>query len=109
MKGEKMRTIIDGLRYDTNTATAVAKYESSYHADDFEYYDETLYKTAKGRYFLHGSGNALSPYAVPIGRDGHGSGQRIVPLDNGEARRWLEDKGKTEELEKEFPATIEDA
>ena len=57
-----MRAIIDGKRYDTETAKVVAEWANTYDRGDFHHYSEALYLTPKGAWFLHGEGNASSPY-----------------------------------------------
>ena len=104
-----MKAIIERKRYDTETATEVARWRNSYPVNDFHHYGETLYKTKGGRYFIAGSGGPLSPYAVSVGQSGHCGGQAIRPLSQAEAIQWLEEKGRTEALETEFPDAIEDA
>ena len=66
--------------YDTNTAEALGNRAHSYYGDP-EGYEETLYKTKGGLYFLWGLGGADSPY---------NSGEDIRPLSEKEAKAWLE-------------------
>ena len=54
-----MKKIINGKKYDTNTATKVADYWNGYGASDFNYVSEELYLKNTGEYFLlFGSGKS---------------------------------------------------
>jgi len=86
-----MRKIINGARYDTDTAKELGKWESLESCQEFTYYEETLYRTKAGKYFIHGSGNAASPYAT-ITEERRCGGERIVPISEENARKWAEKK-----------------
>lgn len=103
-----MKQIINGLRYDTATATEVASYSLGYRTD-FSGIEETLYRTAKGNYFIHGWGGAASSYAKPVGDGSMTEGEAITPMSEAEAVDWLEAKGKAEAIEQYFSDYIEDA
>ena len=62
-----MRKIIDGKRYDTDTATHVANYNNGHNPGDFQWTNEDLYRTAKGNWFVHGSGGAMTCYVRQTG------------------------------------------
>lgn len=104
-----MKKLINGKMYNTETAEEIATWSNSYYPSDFHYCQETLYKTKKGAYFLHGVGGALSRYSVPVGNNGRGGGSEIVALTADQAFDWMEENGLTEEAEKEFPDKIEEA
>ncbi len=103
-----MKKIIDGKRYDTETATEVANWRNGYNTADFNYCEESLYVTTNGKFFLVGEGGAFSKYATHHGNSS-GAGSDLVPLRKCEAREWLEEKNKTEVIEKYFGDTIIDA
>ena len=84
-----MKAIINGKRYDTETATEVAHYENSYYANDFHHYEEALYLTRAGNWFLAGHGGGLSKYARSVGSTGSCDGSAIIPMSTAEAREWL--------------------
>ena len=78
MKAERhsiMRKIINGRKYDTETAECVGEMASTYNFNDGYYYWEELYRKRTGEFFLHGAGNGLSPYAQSVGM-GSTSGER---------------------------------
>jgi len=56
-----MKKIIRKKEYDTETATLVKKYIVGELGDPAGY-EEDLYQTAEGSYFLHVGGGETSPY-----------------------------------------------
>ena len=73
--------MFDGKRhvYDTKTAEPLGNRAFSYYGDPAGY-EETLYKTKGGLYFLWGVGGEESPYD---------SGEDIRPISAKEAKAWL--------------------
>jgi hypothetical protein len=104
-----MKAIIDGKRYNTEKATEVASHSEGY-ASDHCHFEEALYVTSKGTWFLAGEGGAMSHYSVSTG-DGNtrGGGAHIRPLTATEAREWLEQHDEVDALEKHFGDQLEDA
>ena len=60
-----MKQVIEGKRYDTETATKIGEGGGKAYPGDFHYYSEALYVTKKGSYFLAGEGGPLSRYGRP--------------------------------------------
>lgn len=58
-----MRKIICNKVYDTTTATVIKKVTEGVYGDPCGY-EETLYQTPEGNYFLYTNGGAESPYTV---------------------------------------------
>ena len=85
-----MKKIINGKVYDTEKAKKVASWYSSYARNDFNYYEEELYKKKTGEFFLYGEGNAASPYSRSCGQSEWCGGEKIVPLTFKEAQEWAE-------------------
>ncbi len=52
-----MKRIINGLRYDTETATKLADWDNGIYGNDFKACEESLYKTKNGAYFIAGQGH----------------------------------------------------
>ena len=104
-----MKRIIDGKRYDTNTATRLHEYQSPYAHNDFNFFRESLYRTEKENYFLAGEGGALTPYGQleVVGQMQSGEGIRLITKK--EAMKWLEGHDGEVVLEQEFADSIEDA
>ncbi len=103
-----MKRIIDGKKYDTETADCIAFWSNHYFPNDFHYCEEGLYRTKKGSWFIAGEGGALSKYARPVG-NGSSGGDGLEPISAAVARQWLEEKDFTDELEEHFADDLEEA
>ena len=95
-----MKKIIDGKGYDTKTARKVG--EASGNLGSFQSFDESLYCTKGGKYFLHGEGGPSSRWSKKTGQNEWSGGEGIEPLSPDEAAEWLERHELTEEHEQEF-------
>ena len=102
-----MKKIINGKRYDTDTAIRVAEWENIPYVTDFSYYCEELYKKRTGEYFLHGEGNAASKYSKSVGNNTWAGSSAIIPLTYDAAREWAEEHLDADEYESEFGAVDE--
>ena len=85
-----MHKVIDGRRYNTETARVVLDVDNNMHRHDFHYRSWTLYQTKGGAFFLHHYGGALTDMAIPCGSNGRGAGEEIEPLSPHDARLFLE-------------------
>jgi hypothetical protein len=103
-----MKAIINGKRYNTETAQDLSVWSNGYSTTDFNYCRETLYRTKNGAHFLYGTGGAMSKYRESYG-DSWGGGSKIIPLTEAEAIKWLEEHDGTSALEEHFPDHIQDA
>lgn len=103
-----MKATINRKTYDTTTADELAFASGGGHCNDFRYWDETLYRTKKGNYFLHGSGGPCSRYAESC-NDGMCEGSAIVPLSEEEALNWCEEHECEDAIEEHFIHLIEEA
>jgi hypothetical protein len=103
-----MKKIIDRIVYDTEKAEQIAFYSSNYNPGDFEYFEERLYQTKKGNWFLHGEGGPASPYCETFGNSTSGS-EEIVPMDEDEVIEWCERRQLITVLMERFPEAIEEA
>ena len=86
-----MYKVIDGHKYDTETAREQASWEPTPYQSDFSWFRETLYRTKAGLYFIHGDGNAASRYARSCGQNEWCGGEAIKPLSEDAARAWAEE------------------
>ena len=102
------KAVKNGLLYDTEKATELAAYEFS-HVDDFHWERSTLYVTDNGRFFLCGSGGALSRWAKKTDKNmSFGQTDVIEPVEPEEAARYMEQwDGDPDEYAKYFD--VEDA
>jgi hypothetical protein len=133
-----MRRYVNGLRYDTETATKVnvtvgndysrnqdvtvgpadlmrLKTVGEVHPGNDLWWEAELYVTPGGRWFLHGRGNSASPFNKPfvskpfVSDDEQRDGSSIEPLLNGEVRKILEDGDQFALLDRYFSDEYEDA
>ena len=74
-----MQKIICKKEYDTESATLVKKYTYSYFGDPAGF-EENLYQTPGGLYFLHVLGGETSPYPQ----------EDILRLAKTKVNAWLE-------------------
>lgn len=74
-----MQKIICKKEYDTETASLIQKYTYSYFGDPCGY-EETLYQTPEGLYFLYVQGGEASPYPQ----------EDILRLAKAKVKDWLE-------------------
>lgn len=91
-----MKKIINGRMYNTETAELVAEYWNGLPTNNFKYVSEELYRKDAGELFLFGKGGPLTDYAVSVGDNCYGGGERIRPMDIDSVKQWLEDTDNTE-------------
>lgn len=73
-----MKKIIDGTTYDTQCSTLDKKF--TYGAPgDATGYEETLYISSDGRYFIYTNGGAQSKYTH----------EDITPIEREQVRKWI--------------------
>jgi hypothetical protein len=99
----KMIRIIEGKRYNTDTATCVCNLSDGkgYSRSNFRFEDTDLYVTPKGTFFLAGEGGPMTRWSRTVGNmSTGGSGIRVI--DRAEALAILERENATAEIEKYF-------
>lgn len=85
-----MKKIVDGLLYDTDVSTRLGKWSFGSGMNDFNFIAEELFRSPHGRYFIAGRGGAHTKYAEEIDTNSTCGGSDIVPVDEDEARNWME-------------------
>jgi hypothetical protein len=103
-----MKKIIDHKTYDTETAESIVVWQNSYGYSDFNWASESLYRTKKGRFFLHAQGGPLSMYAESFGNERY-SGERLIPLTEEKAFEWLAKRDFPDIAEELMPEMVEEA
>lgn len=103
-----MKAIINGKRYDTEKAELVAS-DSYGFSSDFQSWEEELYRTPRGSWFLWGEGGPMTKYAESSGQNSWGGSSRITPLTPQEVKEWLENHRCYDELDEYFGDQVEDA
>ncbi|MBO5939276.1 MAG: hypothetical protein J6Q82_07265 [Clostridia bacterium] len=73
-----MKKMICKVEYNTETATMVEQHTSRFFGDPAGY-EETLYQTPDGKYFLYTNGGEDSPYTE----------ENIKRMSREKAREWL--------------------
>jgi len=76
-----MKKIICKVEYDTENAELVAKFTSGYYGDS-EGYEEILFMTPSGKYFLYMNGGADSIHPA----------EDIKRISADKAKQWREEK-----------------
>ncbi len=80
-----MKMIINGFRYDTSAPNTELTWEYSYgNASDFRHEDFGVYRTARGHWFLAGSGGAMTRFGRAIGDNAMAGSARIIPLHDAQ-------------------------
>lgn len=97
-----MKKIINKKTYNTETAIEIASWDNNRSRTDFDFCEEVLYKTKRGDYFLYGEGGAATMYAKYNGLDSTYGSWNIIPYSENDAKKWLEERDKTEAYIAEF-------
>lgn len=82
-----MKKIMSGKLYDTELANKVVIADNGYEPNEPEYYQEILYKTNKGSYFLYAHGGIASKYAAHVGEKAV-PGQTMIAMTEVKAKEW---------------------
>lgn len=102
-----MKRIINGKKYDTETAKELFQKWSGESVTDFNYYEESLYQKKTGEFFLAGEGGAMSKYAHSCEGNCWGYGKGIIPLTLYEAKEWVETNQSVDDFEELFGSVEE--
>ena len=94
-----MKKIINGKKYDTETAKLLA---TSTRGNGFDYCREELYRKRTGEFFIFGEGGAYTEYASHPELNCWGPGEKFIPLTEEKARKWAESYLEVDEYEKIF-------
>ncbi len=104
-----MKKIIRGKRFDTDSAHRIGSDCSSLPANDFGYWDVSLYVSPRSKsYFIAGSGGPMTRFAQSAGQNQWTGGSDLIPMTREEAFAWAQEHLTTEEIEKEFSDLIEE-
>lgn len=85
----KMKKIILGKLYDTETAKLIGTYSSSNLQIDEENVIEELYQKENGEFFIYGKDKNSSVYCAPSIHDYCPNGHYIYVLDEELAQDWI--------------------
>lgn len=97
-----MNKVMNGRRYDTETAELVGEYANTYNYSDWNYKCEKLYRKKTGEFFLYGEGGPMSEYPVSSGNNNWTGSSKIMPLTIDEAKEWAKENLDADDYEKYF-------
>lgn len=100
-----MQKIINGKRYNTETAKEVAYTQKG---EGFTFQHEALFLTKTGNWFLYYDGGAFTKYSVilPDGNQGGSAGIKVYTPD--QAYEWLERNDEPEAIEQYFANRVQE-
>ena len=98
-----MKKIINGSRYNTETAQRLGTHETGLPGD-INHRGQDLYRTKAGKYFIHNYGNGF-----PLPDGFWGFGEEITPITEDAARQWAEQYLDGDAYEAAFGEVVEDA
>lgn len=96
-----MKRIINGKKYDTETAVKIGEWRFG-KCNDHDYVHEELYKKKTGEFFLYAEGGALSKYGKQSDNQHMTDASHIFPYTEKEARKWCEENVSGERYEEIF-------
>lgn len=85
-----MKKVINGKRYDTETAEFIGRWENIHNSADLQYECEELYKKKTGEFFIYGAGGPASSFALQTGTNSRSGSSKITPIIENEAKKWVE-------------------
>lgn len=94
-----MKKIINGKKYDTETATYICGYEYD-TLSVFSHIHESLFRKKDGEFFLYGWGGQNTKYRY--GNISYRGVEDIEPFTESEAKGFIEKYGDVETYEKLF-------
>lgn len=97
-----MKKIINGKRYNTETATLLASADNGFGVTDVERTEEELYQKKTGEFFLYGKSNPGGSYATIVPGGARMAGEGIRPITRDEAKQWAEKYLEADEYEELF-------
>ncbi|MFA5382195.1 MAG: hypothetical protein WC356_03445 [Candidatus Micrarchaeia archaeon] len=103
-----MKKIIEGKKYDTDTAKLIGENSNGGSWNDFRHFEEELYQKKTGEFFLHGKGGPMTKYSRQVEQNSTSGSEKIIPLSFQEAREWVESHMEAEEYENLFGKIEED-
>lgn len=95
-----MKKIINGKKYDTDTAKCMLIWGNS--KTGFSHVYEELYRKKTGEFFLYGEGGPMTSYAKSCGDNSWSGGSDIIPFTEKDARDWTERHGDADDYERIF-------
>lgn len=108
-----MIKVIDGKRYNTDTAEQVFWHSNGAMRNDFKFREKTLYRTKGNAWFIEHTGGPMSDMATRLGGGSIGWGEEIEPVSDDDAYGFLEahsdDAAAMGAIDKYFADRVQDA
>ena len=105
-----MNKIINGKRYDTESAKEIACWQSTWDTRSVHYLEETLYRKRTGEFFLYSPClREKSAYRYRDNKMAHDGMRIIVVLSYEQAKEWMEENADADEYEAVFGPVDEEA
>lgn len=86
-----MKKTINHVTYNTDTAEFLRYEDNGRDYTDCRYEWRALYRTKKGKWFLHCEGGARTRFASTLSDGSSGSGQMIIPISYGDVKKFVRD------------------
>lgn len=102
-----MKKIIEGKKYDTETAKKLGEWWNNQDVRNFGHVEETLYQKRTGEFFIYGVGGPASKYARSEGQNSWTGGEKIIPVSYPRAKAWAEEHLTVDEFESIFGEVTE--
>lgn len=84
-----MKRVINARLFDTDEAEVIGEFSYG-NSGDFHAWEESLYRTKRGAYFIAGSGGARSKYGRQISQNTWSGGDGMETLSAADALSWCE-------------------
>ena len=97
-----MKKIINGKKYDTETAVLIAEMDNGRSESDFNWVHEKMFLKKTGEFFLFGEGGAMTAYRRSCDGNSYCGGEKLVPITTDEAKKFGEENMSAEAYEKTF-------
>ena len=94
---KRMKKIINGRMYNTDTAKRLCSADNGGSCRDFSHWEEELYQKKTGEFFLYGEGGPASKYSRSCGQIEWCGGCDITPMTEQQAREWMEQNATADE------------
>lgn len=103
-----MRIIFNKKIYSTENAKKITSIRHG-SPNNISWYEEVLYQSQNGAWFMVGEGGPLSHYGIDVGEGNKEGSQKLTPMSWDEAINWLERHAKYSVIEEYFYDQLEDA
>lgn len=104
-----MKKIINGKRYDTETAEYIGSTSWGDGPSDFNHWSEELYRKRTGEFFIYGEGGPNSKYSKSLSYNEWSGSEELRPITEDEAKEWVEDYLDGDDYEKLWPVVEDDS